>query len=226
MSLKKSKEANIERSRLAIFLFSLTISSILILIGLEWAKYDVQYTLPVMEVGELIESDIVVQDIVIKRPQPQQQSRSQRQIIDRYEVKPIIEDTTIQVAVDTGGINNITDSIVSDWRGEDTAKPTIEPIIDFVENMPTYIGGLEAMYRELGSYLKPNKTRQSGIVYIEFVVETDGSMSNINIKGGVNRYLNMNAFEAVKQLGRWNPGIQNHHPVRVRMILPIKFTIR
>jgi TonB family protein len=82
------------------------------------------------------------------------------------------------------------------------------------------------MYKELNDYLEPNRIGISGKVYIEFVVEKDGSLSNVIVKRGVHEILDNNALRAVKKLNKWEPGIQNHHPVRVRMVLPINFKVR
>lgn len=225
MKNKKSNSANIEKSRITITLFSITISAILILIGLEWSRHDIEYTLPAIEIEELIERDIVVQNIIISRPKPKRIIKHKPDLVDRYEKKPIIEDTTTQFTVDTTVDNGTTEIIDTILFGEDT-MPTIEPIINVAQEMPVYRGGLEKMYKDLGKNIRPNRTLESGTVYIEFVVEINGELSNVNIKKGVNDVIDENALDAVKSLGKWNAGRQGGRPVRVRMILPIKFTVR
>ncbi len=227
MEVKKSKGADLEKKKHGIFLFSLVIATGFMLMAFEWANYEVAYTLKLGEVGELIEDEVVVQDIIIVRPQPKAQPKTKNPIIDKYEKKPIEEeDTTEVIILDTITNNIITNIIDTVSFVQVDPGPVIEPILDFVENEPVYEGGLENMYKELNDNLKPNRIGISGKVYIEFVVEKDGSLSNVIVKRGVHEILDNNALQAVKKLNKWEPGIQNHHPVRVRMVLPINFKVR
>lgn len=227
MEIKKSKGADLEKKKHGIFLFSLVIATGFMLMAFEWASYEVAYSLKKGEVGELIEDEVVVQDIIIVRPQPKPQPKTRNPIIDKYEKKPIEEeDSTEVIVLDTTSNIDVTDIIDTVSFAQSDPGPVIEPIHDWVENEPTYQGGLEAMYDELNQHLKPNRIGISGKVFIEFVVEKDGSLSNVIVKRGVHEILDNNALQAVKKLNKWEPGIQNHHPVRVRMVLPINFKVR
>jgi protein TonB len=227
MEIKKSKDADLEKKKHGIFLFSLVIATGFMLMAFEWASYEVAYSLKKGEVGELIEDEVVVQDIIIVRPEPKPQPKTRNPIIDKYEKKPIEEeDSTEVIVLDTTSNIDVTDIIDTVSFAQSDPGPVIEPIHDWVENEPTYQGGLEAMYDELNQHLKPNRIGISGKVFIEFVVEKDGSLSNVIVKRGVHEILDNNALQAVKKLNKWEPGIQNHHPVRVRMVLPINFKVR
>lgn len=227
MEIKKSKGADLEKKKHGIFLFSLVIATGFMLMAFEWASYEVAYSLKKGEVGELIEDKVVVQDIIIVRPEPKPQPKTRNPIIDKYEKKPIEEeDSTEVIVLDTTSNIDVTDIIDTVSFSQSDPGPVIEPIHDWVENEPTYQGGLEAMYNELNQHLKPNRIGISGKVFIEFVVEKDGSLSNVIVKRGVHEILDNNALQAVKKLNKWEPGIQNHHPVRVRMVLPINFKVR
>jgi protein TonB len=227
MEIKKSKGADLEKKKHGIFLFSLVIATGFMLMAFEWASYEVAYSLKKGEVGELIEDEVVVQDIIIVRPEPKPQPKTRNPIIDKYEKKPIEEeDSTEVIVLDTTSNIDVTDIIDTVSFAQSDPGPVIEPIHDWVENEPTYQGGLEAMYDELNQHLKPNRIGISGKVFIEFVVEKDGSLSNVIVKRGVHEILDNNALQAVKKLNKWEPGIQNHHPVRVRMVLPINFKVR
>ncbi len=227
MEIKKSKGADLEKKKHGIFLFSLVIATGFMLMAFEWASYEVAYSLKKGEVGELIEDEVVVQDIIIVRPEPKPQPKTRNPIIDKYEKKPIEEeDSTEVIVLDTTSNIDVTDIIDTVSFAQSDPGPVIEPIHDWVENEPTYQGGLETMYDELNQHLKPNRIGISGKVFIEFVVEKDGSLSNVIVKRGVHEILDNNALQAVKKLNKWEPGIQNHHPVRVRMVLPINFKVR
>ena len=63
-------------------------------------------------------------------------------------------------------------------------------------------------------------------IYVEFVVEKNGTISDVRLKNNLHPELDNQALNAIKKLKNWSPGVQNHHPVRVRMVLPINFIVR
>jgi len=103
------------------------------------------------------------------------------------------------------------------------------PPLRFVEEMPEPIGGFEAMYAFLQSNLRyPEVARNaniSGQVFIEFVVEKDGSISNVRVLVGVHPELDQEAVRVVRMLPKWRPGKQMGKPVRTFYQIPIRFTI-
>ena len=70
MEIKKTRKASLENKKKSIFLFGLLTSLGLLLMAFEWSNYDVNYTLPTMEVGVLIEHEPVLEDVEILRPKP------------------------------------------------------------------------------------------------------------------------------------------------------------
>ncbi len=98
-----------------------------------------------------------------------------------------------------------------------------------MENPPQYPGGIVKFYQFLGENIKyPTMAVENNIqgnVFISFTVEKDGTLSNIK----VDRKLGYGTDEeAVRVLGlskRWNPGMQNGKPVRVKYNIPIKFAL-
>ncbi|HEX8548855.1 MAG TPA: TonB family protein [Cytophagaceae bacterium] len=75
----------------------------------------------------------------------------------------------------------------------------------------------------------PKKALKEGIsgkVFIEFVIEKDGSLSHIKIKKGLHPILDKVALDAVKQIDSFIPGMFRGQPVRLRKILPISFKMR
>lgn len=106
--------------------------------------------------------------------------------------------------------------------------PTFE--LSAVEEQPEFVGGLEAMYKFLGKNVKyPDMERDAGItgrVFVEFVVASDGSITDVSLKRGVSGGLDKEAQRVVKLMPKWNPGKMNGKPVKVRYILPVNFTLR
>ena len=98
-----------------------------------------------------------------------------------------------------------------------------------VEEMPEYVGGDNARVEFMSkNIVYPTMAKESGIqgtVYVKFVVEPDGSMSNITMLRGIGGGCDEEALRVVRMLPKWKPGKQNGNPVRVWFTLPIKFTL-
>jgi protein TonB len=99
-----------------------------------------------------------------------------------------------------------------------------------VEEPPTFPGGDQALYKWLGENLKyPEEAKELGIqgrVFVSFVVEPDGSTSNVVVKRGIGGGCDEEAVRIVKAMPKWAPGKQRGQPVRVQFNLPIKFTLQ
>ena len=99
----------------------------------------------------------------------------------------------------------------------------------WVQEMPKFPGGDEELFAFLHKNLKyPQEAKvieMAGIVYVAFVVELDGSITDVKIERGIGSYCDDEAIRVVKSMPDWTPGKQNNIPVRVRYILPVKFTL-
>lgn len=102
-------------------------------------------------------------------------------------------------------------------------------IFTVVENHPSYPGGEEARIRFLQETLRyPNEAREAGLqgtVFISFVVEKDGSISNPKILRGVGESIDKEAMRVINEMPRWNPGRQRGENVRVQFNMPIRFVL-
>jgi TonB family protein len=105
-----------------------------------------------------------------------------------------------------------------------------EPYYEFSEMAPTFKYGIDSLYRLIASIVQyPELDRKAGIegtVSVSFVIETDGHITDIIVKKGVTLGMNTEAIRAVmKTDGLWNPGTIDDTPVRVMMLLPVKFAL-
>jgi TonB family protein len=102
----------------------------------------------------------------------------------------------------------------------------------FASEEPVYIGGLDNLYTDIYSNIVyPDAERAakvSGTVYVAFVVEWDGSVSNVKVEKGVENGpgLNKAAAAAVSNLGFFRPAQMNGKSIRYNYRVPIKFTLR
>lgn len=94
-----------------------------------------------------------------------------------------------------------------------------------VEVMPEFPGGLKAFYKFVGNtYSYPAAARENGVsgkVIMSFVVEKDGSLTQIKIVRDLGMGTGEEAIRVLKKTPKWKPGIQNGRPVRVAYTLPI-----
>ncbi|MBS1521639.1 MAG: TonB family protein [Bacteroidetes bacterium] len=99
-----------------------------------------------------------------------------------------------------------------------------------VEHVPNYPGGVEKFYQFLQQNIKyPAEAKSKkiqGKVFVSFIVEKDGSLSNLKAVKDPGAGCGPEAIRVMKLSPKWNPGIQNGHKVRVQYTLPIAFTLK
>ena len=104
-----------------------------------------------------------------------------------------------------------------------------EEVFVVVEEEPEFPGGMEALYRYLASNIKypelAKKEKIQGTVYVSFVVEKDGSVTNIKVLRDIGGGCSEEAVRVVRQMPKWKPGRQRGQRVRVQYNLPIKFSL-
>lgn len=104
-----------------------------------------------------------------------------------------------------------------------------EEIFLVVEEQPEFPGGYPALNRYLHEQIKyPNTAMElniQGTVYVSFVVEPDGSVSNIALLRGIGAGCDEEAMRVVSAMPRWKPGKQRNKAVRVRFNLPVRFVL-
>ena len=110
-------------------------------------------------------------------------------------------------------------------------KPEVATkVFDVVEEMPSFPGGNAALMSYLNSNTKyPVVAQENGVqgrVIISFVVERDGSISDVKVARSVDPSLDREAQRVVKSMPRWTPGKQNGQTVRVKYTVPVVFRLQ
>ena len=104
-----------------------------------------------------------------------------------------------------------------------------EEIFVVVEQQPEFPGGMSALMKFLSDNIKyPVIAQENGIqgrVITNFVVERDGSITDVNVVRGQDPSLDKEAVRVIKTMPRWKPGQQRGKPVRVRFTLPVQFRL-
>ena len=105
-----------------------------------------------------------------------------------------------------------------------------QKVFDVVEVMPSFPGGQAALLQYLNSHVKyPVVAQENGIqgrVTISFVVERDGSITDVKVARSVDPSLDKEAARVVSSMPRWTPGKQNGSAVRVKFNVPVVFRLQ
>ena len=103
-------------------------------------------------------------------------------------------------------------------------------IFEVVEQNPTFPGGTAALMSWLSQNIKyPVIAAENGVkgrVIVQFVVEKDGSITDVVVVKSVDPSLDKEATRVIKNMPHWIPGRQNGSPVRVRFTVPVTFTLQ
>lgn len=105
-----------------------------------------------------------------------------------------------------------------------------DTIYSFVEKIPEYKGGYEALARDLKATMKyPREARKAGIegtVFVAFIVDKKGKAKDLKVIKGISEACDAEALRAVATLNHWNLGIHQGKPVQFRFVLPVKFSLK
>jgi protein TonB len=113
---------------------------------------------------------------------------------------------------------------------EEEQEVVEEEIFVFVEEQPGFPGGDAELYKYLGENIKyPDLARNGNIegqVFVRFVVEKDGSISNVRVMRDIGGGCGNEAVRVVKAMPKWKPGKQRGKAVRTEFNLPVRFTLK
>jgi len=156
-------------------------------------------------------------------------AKKDEEVPDEIEV-PTMEDmeNTMIGTSDEAGIDSIVYDVDQNVALDPGPPPKEEPLL-YVESMPEFEGGEGALLKYLADNLEyPDVAKEAGIqgvVYIQFVVEKEGSVTEVKVVRGVHSLLDREAIRVIEEMPRWAPGHQNGRVVRVQFALPIRFTL-
>ncbi len=219
--IKKYAEADIKEqagiySRLGgVLALSLTI------LAFSYTKYDRK----VMDLGQ----SMAIEEIEVEAPQTQREITPpppppppEIQVVENTEVIEE-EDNIVQEEVDEK--TEIAPPPAIKVEEEDVKE---EEIFQIVEEMPEFPGGQEGLLKFLAGITYPPIARENdieGTVYIRFVIDKAGQVTNVEVARGADKILNEAALNHVKKMPSWKPGKQRGKPVKVQYVVPIRFRL-
>ena len=96
--------------------------------------------------------------------------------------------------------------------------------VEVINVPPEYPGGMQALYKYIGTkfiYPKGLKPKPIGIINLSFVIDKDGSITDITVVQSVHELLDAEAVRVLGSVPRWKPGTQNGKAVRVKYNIPL-----
>ncbi len=224
MEIKKSPKADLENKRMVFTQIGLIIALAVTFLAFEYKSYDERSIDLMQRVAEDIPEEII--PITEQRPPPPPPPPPRQvTVLQVVEDDVEVEEIVIDVEVDQDTEIEI---YIPPPRIEDEVQE--QEIFTVVEQMPEFPGGQAAMMNFIATNIRyPPMARESGIqgrVFVNFVVEPDGSVTNVNVLRGIGGGCDEEAIRVVQAMPKWTPGRQRGRAVRVSFNLPVRFTLQ
>ncbi len=228
MELKKSPKADLENKRSTFVQIGLVISLGLCLLAFEWtSKVEKAASLGTVATQEVEDEIIPItrqEEVKPPPPPPPPKVVEVLNIVDNE--ADIDEELDIQ---DTEADDKTVIDVAPIIRQEEE-KAEESQVFFIVEDMPEFPGGELALRKFIANAIKyPVIAQENGIqgkVYVNFVVDKDGSITAAKIARGVDPSLDKEALRVVNSLPKWKPGMQRGKPVKVSYTVPISFVLQ
>ncbi|MCU0377390.1 MAG: energy transducer TonB [Bacteroidales bacterium] len=228
MESKKSEKANLENKKSLFIQIGIIFALAVSLIAFEWTSGQRGPSAFDGMTEEAIEEEVIP---VTEEIPPEEVPPPEVTVTDLFEI--VEDDVVLESEVKFDDDETSEDKVVEIYAPVLNAEEeeTEDEIFVIVEDMPTFKGGDINTFREWVQkrVRYPELAAENGIagrVFITFVVETNGTVSNVTVTRSVDALLDEAAKEAVAASPKWEPGMQRGRPVRVRYSIPIIFQLQ
>ena len=226
MEIKKSPKANLDDKRLTFTLIGLVVALFVIWRVFEYRSYDKQQYEAFARTVEVMDEEMEI----TKQEQPKPQVQAPKPQVTQIQVvedDTEVEDIDINAEVDQ---DEVIEEYVYEAPEIEEEEIVEEEVFLSVEENPEFPGGTAKLLEYVQKNLKyPMMARESDIqgkVFVGFVVEKDGSISNVRVLRGIGGGCDEEAVRVVQTLPKFKPGKQRGNPVRVQYTLPIVFKLQ
>ena len=238
MEIKKSSKADLESGKTLGLLMGLVIGLAILFVGFEWGTQELNISANEAIADILAEEEIEIttqQEDVPPPPPPPPPEQQQQEVV--AEVLTIVEDNVDvgqQMLMSTEDSQReaqvqtyVAPTVVATTIAEEEAE---NEIFTIVEEFPEFPGGNAALNSYLANSIKyPVIAQENGVqgrVTVQFVVNQDGSIVDVEILRGQDPSLDREAMRVVSAMPNWKPGMQRGKPVRVRFNVPVNFRLQ
>ena len=216
MEIKKNPKVDLEKKRSLYLQIGFVIALLLVYAAFEYKNYDKSsYNLGDLNLDDLEEEIIPITKQEQKPPPPPPPPP---------EIIEIVEDEVeIEEELEIEDTETDEDEIIEIEEEDD------DEFFMVVENMPEFPGGDLGLMKYIQQNVKyPPIAKEyniTGKVYVQFIVDKSGTVTNVKVVRGVDKNLDAEAVRVVKSLPKYKPGKQRGKPVRVMFTIPINFTL-
>lgn len=225
MDIKKVKTERGKREKTLFLSIGLCLSLLLILGAFEWKNYTDESMVDMATSNASL--DEVIEIPPTEQPPPPPPKIDLPQIVEVADEIVVEQEIEINLDVSITEDTRIQEVIVS--MPQEEQQEEADEIFTIVEQQPQPVGGMAAFYKYVGENLKYPSTASrmniEGRVFVQFVVEKDGLLTDIQVVKGIGAGCDEEAVRVISNAPKWEPGKQRGRPVRVRMILPIVFKL-
>jgi protein TonB len=222
MELKKNKAYELTKLRGLFFNIGLVITLIAVITAFEWKFYDDGQLVSLGTVNDDFEEMLEIPPTEQPPPPP---PKIQQPIIVEIPDDEVIEEIPIDLDIEITEESVVQEIILEAAPQEEE----VEEIFTIVEEMPSFPGGVYAFHEYLRKNLhyspSARKMGVEGKVFVQFVVDKKGNISEVEAIRGIGAGLDEEAVRVVKNSPAWNPGKQRGNAVKTRVVIPINFAL-
>ncbi|MDN5212580.1 energy transducer TonB [Fulvivirgaceae bacterium BMA12] len=221
MEVKKKRKADVYRSRSMYLNLGLVVALLFAISAFQWRFYEEGDLIVLGSVDNSEEELLIIPPTVHPPPKPKIQQPKIIEVKDDEVIDDL--DLNLDMEIDE---DEIVEVVIYDDPEEEEEADAIWVV---VEKQPAPMGGMAAFQQFLKKNLKyPSQARRLGVegkVFVEFVVDKDGSLNDIKVVKGIGAGCDKEAVRVLEKHPKWSPGEQRGRPVKVRMIIPIFFRL-
>lgn len=223
MEPKKTEKADLTKKTSLFFSIGLVLTMSIIVMAFEYKTYD---DTDVKDLGKQLNNmEEILEVPPTEQPPPPPPKIQQPQIIEVPDEEEIKEEIKVEFDAEITEDTKVEAITIV----EEQPKENVDEIFLVVEESATPQGGMQAFYEYVGKKLKyPAQARRMGIegkVFVEFVINRDGSIQDVKAIKGIGAGCDEEAVRVIQSAPSWKPGKQRGKPVRQRMVLPITFKL-
>lgn len=228
ITIKKQRQAT-EKDQSKLFLsIGLMLSLLFVITAMEW-KFSDQADALSLDGVEMRSFEEILDIPNTTQPPPPPPESTQAPIIKAVADEVVLEEVKMNLDVEMTEATVVEQVVYDDVVFEEIKEEVVEEVFTIVEVKPEPVGGLSAFYSYVAENLRyPEQAKRnniSGRVYLRFVVEKDGSITDVVILKGIGGGCDEEAKKVIQNAPKWIPGRQRGNPVRVYMSVPITFTL-
>ncbi len=229
MEQKKNPKIDVNRKSGLFLNLGFILSLLLVITAFEWRFYD---NLETIDLGTLESEETEILDIpIIDVPPPPPPVIQQPEIVEVPDDEEPEQEIEMELEVEIDEKIVTPPPVIIDAPPPPPPAPEEENTIFMIVEQPaTPPGGMAAFYKYVAKEINyPKMARRlhvEGKVYVQFVVDKDGSLTDIKVVKGIGSGCDEEAIRVIKKAPKWNPGKQRGRPVRQRMSIPLIFQLR